>query len=80
MSAKDYGFFPSELTGTIYMAKRIKSPHLMSEDRRVVTDNEIIGMFEHYLRHFCKDNNTDTLVIKNGECTIFEVTLKDKQL
>lgn len=40
MAAKDYVFVESGL-GTIYLTKKTKTPNLMSQDRRVVTDDEI---------------------------------------
>ena len=49
----------------------------MSSDRRVVTDNEIIGMFEFYLRKWSENNGgkkTVTLTSSNGE-PVFEATL-----
>ena len=76
MAAQDYGFFPAELSGRVYLAKRIKSKKTMSQDRRVVEDFEAIGIFEAYLRHFCEDNNTDTLEVRNPEGkVIFRATL-----
>ena len=78
MTAKDYEFFPAAISGNIYLAKKTKKPHVMSQDRRVVTENEIIGMFEHYLRHFCEENDTDTLVITGEDGKVcFTATLKD---
>lgn len=62
MAAKDYVFVESGL-GTIYLAKKTKTPNLMSQDRRVVTDDEIIGLFEHYLKRWCEENNTTHLGI-----------------
>lgn len=75
MAAKDYIIVEGCL-GTVYLAKKIKSEKLISQDRRVITDNEIIGMFECYLKKFCDDNGTDTLVItgNNGK-RIFEAKL-----
>lgn len=79
MAAKDYVF----QTGirNVYLAKKTKSKTLMSQDRRVVENNEIIALFEHYLTNFCIDNKAETLICKNsnGE-VIFEATIKDKLL
>lgn len=67
MAAKDYIFVEGVL-GTVYLAKATKTSHLMSQDRRVVTDDEIIGLFEHYLKRWCEENNTTHLGItdQNG--------------
>ena len=48
----------------------------MSSDRRIVTDNEIIGMFEFYLRKWVEENGdkTVTLTSSHGE-PVFEATL-----
>ena len=66
MSAKEYiivvGYF-----GTPYLAKRIKSNKLMSEDRRIITDNEIIGLFENYLKRFCVEHKSSELEITDSE-------------
>lgn len=64
MAAKDYIF----VTGmnTAYLAKKQKTQRpTMSMDRRPVEDNEIIGLFEFYLRKFCNERKTDSLVITN---------------
>ena len=52
----------------------------MSQDRRPITDGEMIGLFEFYLRKWCEDHpGEDTVVITNGDGKkIFEATLLDK--
>lgn len=80
MAANDYII----VTGwaNAYLAKKKKSEksHTMSSDRRVIEDNEIIGLFEFYLRNWCEDNGKDTVVITNGSGKkIFEATLLDKE-
>ncbi len=60
----------------VYLARKTKGV-CMSSDRRVVTDNEIIGMFEFYLRKWSENNDgkkTVTLTSSNGE-PLFEATL-----
>lgn len=52
MAAKDYVFQSG--WRDVYFAKQTKSKKLISQDRRVVTDNEIIGLFEHYLKNGAK--------------------------
>lgn len=78
MAAKDYEFYPAALTGQVYLAKKTKTPNLMSKDRRIVTDDEIIGLFEYYLRRFCARNDSNTINItdENGKL-LFTATLKD---
>lgn len=80
MAAKDYIIVEGCL-GTVYLAKKTKSEKLISQDRRVITDNEIIGMFECFLKKFCDGNDTDTLVISgNNGKRIFEAKLlKDEE-
>ncbi len=79
MPAKDYVFVEVVL-GTIYLAKKTKTPNLMSQDRRIVTDDEIIGLFETYLRRKCRENDDNTLFIKdeNGN-EIFRAILKSEE-
>lgn len=82
MPAKDYVF----VTGCInaYLAKKKrptkKGPQIMSEDRRPITDNEMIGLFEFYLRKWCEEHEgEDTLVIADAAGKkIFKATLLDK--
>ena len=78
MAATDYiivtGIFNA------YLAKAKKSTkrglQTMSQDRRPITEVEIIGLFEFYLRNYCDENNTDTVIITNSDGKkIFEATL-----
>lgn len=79
MSAKDYILRKSALLNRTYLAKKIKSKDVMSQDRRIITDSEVIGCFETYLRRYCEENKADTVVISNAEGkVIFSATLKDK--
>ena len=55
MAAKDYVF----VTGwrDAYLAKKKKSNSpMMSIDRRIIKDNEILGLFEFYLRKYCSEH------------------------
>lgn len=80
MAARDYKFYPAAISGHVYLAKKIKSKNLMSQDRRIVTDEEAIGIFEAYLRRYCKDNNTDTVNITDAEGKLlFSATLNDRK-
>lgn len=76
MAAKDYVFQAGWLN--VYLAKKIKSKNLMSQDRRIVTDGEIIALFEHYLRKHCKENNCNFCEIRDKEGKrIFSAELLD---
>ena len=79
MAAKDYVF----VTGwrDAYLAKKRKSNSpTMNTDRRVVEDNEIIGLFKFYLRKFHSETGKDSVTIMNPDGTkLFEATLLDKE-
>ena len=79
MAAKDYVF----VTGwrDAYLAKKKKSNSpTMSVDRRVIEDNEIIGLFEFYLRKFHSETGKDSVTITNSDGKkLFEATLLDKE-
>lgn len=82
MAAKDYTFGAG--WKDIYLTKKTKPRkdglHIMSTDRRPLEENEILYIFEHYLRHFCEENDTDTLnVTGEGGKVLFTATLKDKE-
>ena len=52
----------------------------MSEDRRPITDGEMIGLFEFYLRRWCEEHHEDTVVITDSDGKkIFEARLLDKE-
>lgn len=83
MAAKDYTF-GAGCFGTVYLTKKTKPRkdglHLMSKDRRPLEENEILYIFENYLRNWCEEHNTDTLsVTGEGGKVLFEATLKDKE-
>lgn len=82
MAATDYII----VTGfaNAYLAKKKKPTkrgfQTMSKDRRPITKSEMIGLFEFYLRNYCDEHNTETVVItdSNGK-KLFEATLLDKE-
>ena len=82
MAAKDYiivsGWRNAYLTKKKKPTK--KGLQVMSQDRRPITDSEMIGLFEFYLRKWCEDHpDEDTVVITNSDGKkIFEATLLDK--
>ncbi len=83
MAASDYEI----ATGwqNAYLAKKKKPGkkgiQVMSSDRRPITDGEMIGLFEFYLRRWCDEHpGEDTVVITNSDGKkIFEATLLDKK-
>lgn len=58
----------------VYLAKITKSG-CVSLNRRIVTDSEIIGMFEFYLRRWVDQNGRKTVTITNSKGVVFEATL-----
>lgn len=82
MAATDYiiveGMFNAYLTKKKKPTK--KGSQIMSEDRRPITDEEIIGLFEFYLRKWCDEHEgEDTVIITNSNLKkIFKATLLDK--
>ncbi len=83
MAAKDYVI----VTGwqNAYLTKKKKDVkkglQTMSMDRRPITEGEMIGLFEFYLRRWCEEHDgEDTVVITNSDGKkIFEATLLDKE-
>lgn len=76
MAAKDYVFVTSMVAP--YLAKKTKG-QVMSQDRRPIEDNEILGLFEFYLRKWCDENKNDTMTICDGKGKmLFEAKLLDK--
>lgn len=74
VKAEDYVFTAG--MQNVYLARKTKGV-CMSSDRRVVTDNEIIGMFEFYLRKWVEENDgkkSITITSSKGE-PVFEATL-----
>lgn len=83
MAAKDYVIVKGWQNA--YLAKKKKptknGPQTMSMDRRPITEGEMIGLFEFYLRKWCEEHEgEDTVVITNSDGKkIFEATLLDKE-
>ena len=83
MAAKDYVIV--EGCFNVFLAKKKKpskkGPQTMSEDRRIITDDEIVGLFEFYLRKWCDEHEgEDSVVITNGNGKkIFGAKLFDKE-
>lgn len=82
MAATDYIIVTGWLNA--YLVKKKKSTNTglqtMSQDRRVITNSEMIGLFEFYLRNWCEDHGSNTVVITDpDENKIFEATLLDRR-
>ena len=51
----------------------------MSEDRRVISESEIMALFEYFLRKYCERNNTDTLCVTDEDGKkLYQAVLIDK--
>ena len=82
MAATDYEIVTGWMNA--YLAKKKKptkdGQQTMSLDRRPITESEMIGLFEFYLRQWCEEHpGEDTVVIAKGGKKIFEATLLDKR-
>lgn len=79
MSAKDYKICPALFNA--YIAKVSKhSPNLMMEDRRAITEVEILSLIEWYLHNYCVSHRTDSVTITAGKEELFTITAKGKLL
>ena len=83
MAAKDYEICVSGLTSTPYLAKVSKrDPNVMLDDRRKISEGEILMLIDCYMSNKCQDEeNKDGVVsfkshIQEGK--IIEIQLKDK--
>ena len=83
MAAKDYEICVSGLTSTPYLAKVSKrDPNVMLDDRRKISEGEILMLIDCYMSNKCQDEEyKDGVVcfkshIQEGK--IIEIQLKDK--
>lgn len=80
MAAKDYIIVTGWLNAYLTRKKKpTKGVQTMSDDRRIIENGEIIGLFEFYLRQYCEEHNTDTVVISSADKEIFKAKLLDKK-
>jgi hypothetical protein len=59
----------------VYLCKMVQSlddKGQMSQDHRLLTDNEIVKAFYWYLLKYCKDNRTQKYRLYNGRKLLFE--------
>ena len=81
MAATDYVIVTGWMNAYLARKKKPtkKGPQTMSQDRRPITEGEMIGLFEFYLRNWCEEHGEATVVITNSDGKkIFEATLLDK--
>ena len=83
MAAKDYKICVSGLTSTPYLAKVSKrDPNVMLDDRRKISEGEILMLIDCYMSNKCQDEEyKDGVVcfkshIQEGK--IIEIQLRDK--
>ena len=83
MAAKDYEIRISALRLTPYLTKISKrNTNVMLEDRREITEGEILMLIDCYMSNKCQDEEyKDSIVCFNShiqEGKIIEIRLKDK--
>lgn len=77
MAAKDYVIVTGLSNAFLAKKKKSNSP-TMSVDRRIIEDNEILGLFEFYLRKWSSEHKKSTVVITKPDGTpLFDATLLD---
>ena len=70
MSAKDYQICPALFKAFLAKVSN-RNPNLMTDDRREITDAEIMNLREWRFRRFCEENKTTKMCINiNGETVI----------
>lgn len=79
MSAKDYEICPALFNAFIAKVSK-RDPNLMTDDRRIITDREIIGLIRWYLKRFCIENDTDRVFINENDKTTIEIVAHGKLL
>ena len=83
MAAKDYEICVSGLTSTLYLAKVSKrNPNVMLEDRRKITEGEILMLIDCYMDKKCQEEEYKDWVVRFKshiqEGKIIEIQLRDK--
>lgn len=84
MAAKDYEIVTGWMNAYLVKKKKPtnKGTQTMSEDRRLITKDEMLGLFEFYLRKWCEGHegeNTMFIIDDDGKL-IFKATLLDKEV
>lgn len=77
---QDYELLVSGIGGTVYIAKKTKTPHVMSSTRKKIEEGEFINVLLNWVTHKIEDDN-DTLYITNeaGDVTA-EIVIRDKSI
>lgn len=76
MAAKDYKICPALFCA--YIAKASKRyPNVMTDDRREITEPEILSLIDWYLSKRCKEENEDTIYITTNGMPIIEMRRLD---
>ena len=83
MAAKDYEICVSGLTSTPYLAKVNKrDPNVMLDDRRKISEGEILMLIDCYMSNKCQDEEykAGVVCLKSHlqEGKIIKIQLKDK--
>ena len=79
MKAEDYIIVEGCL-GNPYFAYKTNSKYI-SEDRRLISDKEIIGLFENYLKRYCIKHKSSTVEICDvDDNVIFKTEIKGSLL
>ena len=83
MAAKDYEICVSGLTSTLYLAKVSKrNPNVMLDDRRKITEGEILMLIDCYMDKKCQEEEYKDGVVRFKshiqEGKIIEIQLRDK--
>lgn len=77
MAAKDYRICCAMFN--VYIAKTSKrNPNIMLEDRREITEGEIMFLIEWWLRRKLANSNSDTQIITQDGEPIIELKLLNK--
>lgn len=63
---------------SVYIAKRNKSNTIISEVRREITENEILGLIDWYSQKKFKQDQTDEYSITDGDGKVL-LTVKNKE-
>jgi hypothetical protein len=62
-------------SGALYFAKTSKNKQLMGKTRRLITEEEQIGIARHFLEAYCRANGTDKVTITHDGEAVFEMRL-----
>lgn len=80
MAAKDYFICPG--FSNLYISKLSKKhPNTMTDDRKVIEENDILGIIEWYIRYWCvKNKKVSEICVTADNNPLFSLTPKGKLL